>query len=279
MPDVRENRLIWNTPSSWSAQGDEWSGPRGGTELMWYGTLLPRLHAFLPADTILELGPGHGRWTQYLKGVADRLVLVDLAEACIAACRERFGSDGSISYHVNDGKSLDMIADRSIDLVFSFDSLVHAEADVLEAYLNQLATKLTPNGVGFIHHSNMGAYRRAARLARMVPARLRPALTMRRLLVNVYAWRAESTTAELFARLCERAGLVCVAQEKIRWEYGRGLTDAISLFTLPGSRWERPLVAVENRDFMEEAARLAEIGRLYGTTAFPAQATRVNSST
>lgn len=279
MPDVRENRLTWNAPSSWSAQGDEWSGPWGGTEQMWHGTLLPRLHAFLPADTILELGPGQGRWTQYLKEAAQRLVLVDLADDCIAACRERFGPDGNISYHVNDGKSLDMVADRSIDLVFSFDSLVHAEADVLEAYLGQLGTKLTPDGVGFIHHSNMGAYRRAARLARMVPGRLRRPLTMRRLLVNLYAWRAESTTAELFAALCERAGLVCIAQEKIRWEYGRGLTDAISLFTLPGSRWERPLVTVDNPHLMEEAARLAEIGRLYGVASFPEKATPVNSPT
>jgi SAM-dependent methyltransferase len=279
MPDVSENRLTWNTPSSWSARGDEWSGPWGGTELLWYGTLLPRLHAFLPASTILELGPGHGRWTQYLKEVADRLVLVDLAEACIAACRERFGADGNISYHVNDGRSLDMVPDRSIDLVFSFDSLVHAEADVLETYLSQLATKLTPDGVGFIHHSNMGAYRRAAGLARMVPEGLRRALTKRRLLVNLYAWRAESTTAELFAVLCKRAGLVCTAQEKIRWEYGRGLTDVISLFTVPGSRWERRNVVVENPGFMEEAARLAQIGRLYGADSFPGNATRLNRST
>jgi SAM-dependent methyltransferase len=279
MPDVQENRLAWNAPSSWSAKGDEWSGPWGGTAQLWYGTLLPRLHAFLPTETILELGPGHGRWTQHLKEVADRLILVDLAEACIAACRERFGPDGSISYHVNDGKSLDMVPDRSIDLVFSFDSLVHAEADVLEAYLGQLASKLTADGVGFIHHSNMGAYRRSARLARMVPERLRRALTIRGVLVNVYAWRAESTTAELFADLCERAGLVCIGQEKIRWEYGRGLSDAISLFTVPGSRWERANVVVENPGFMDEAARLAQIGRLYGADSFPEKATRLNSST
>ena len=279
MPDVSENRLTWNTPSSWSARGDEWSGPWGGTELMWHGTLRPRLHAFLPANTILELGPGHGRWTQYLKEVADKLVLVDLAESCIAACRERFGPDGRISYHVNDGKSLDMVPDRSIDVVFSFDSLVHAEADVLEAYLNQLAAKLTPNGVGFIHHSNMGAYRRAVWVAKTVPERLRRALTMRRLLVNLYAWRAESTSAELFAALCERAGLVCITQEKIGWEYGRGLTDTISLFTVPGSRWERANVVVENRGFMDEAAQLAQIGRLYGAHSFPENATRLNRST
>jgi SAM-dependent methyltransferase len=279
MPDVSENRLTWNTPSSWSARGDEWSGPWGGTELLWHGTLLPRLHAFLPAGAILELGPGHGRWTHYLRGVAGKLVLVDLAEACIAACRERFGEDGNISYHVNDGRSLEMVADRSIDLVFSFDSLVHAEADVLDTYLRQLATKLTPDGVGFIHHSNMGAYRRSARLARMVPDRLRRALTKRRLLVNLYAWRAESTTAELFAAQCARAGLVPIAQEKIRWEYGRGLTDVISLFTVPGSRWERGNVVVENPRFMEEAARLAQIGRLYGADSFPEKATRRNRST
>ena len=37
-----------------------------------------------------------------------------------------------------------MIQDKSIDFVFSFDSLVHAEAEVIEAYLNQLAMKLQP---------------------------------------------------------------------------------------------------------------------------------------
>jgi hypothetical protein len=46
-----------------------------------------------------------------------------------------------------------MIADGSIDLAFSFDSLVHAEADVLSFYLAQLATKLRSDGVAFIHHS------------------------------------------------------------------------------------------------------------------------------
>jgi hypothetical protein len=49
-----------------------------------------------------------------------------------------------------------MIADRSIDLALSFDSLVHAEADVLSSYLAQLATKLRSDGVAFIHHSNFG---------------------------------------------------------------------------------------------------------------------------
>lgn len=279
MPGVDENRATWNAPTGWVAAGDEWSGAWGGTPLLWHGALAPRLLALLPADTILELGPGHGRWSHYLKELCDELVLVDLAESCVDACRRRFAHESHITYHVNDGKSLSMVPDGSIDFVFSFDSLVHAERDVLDSYLHQLAHKLKPDGIGFIHHSNMGSYRAAAAIARRVPDRLRRRLTQRRLLVNVYAWRAESTTAEGFAELCDHAGLACVGQEKVPWQYGRGLTDVISLFTPRGSCWERPNVVVENRGFMKEAARLARIGELYGTAAFPVLATRAKSST
>lgn len=278
MPSIDANRTAWDAASSWIAGGDEWSGPWGGTALLWHGSLLPRLHAFLPAHTVLEIGPGHGRWTQYLKDLCDELVLVDVAESCIEACRERFADAAHISYHVNDGRSLAMVPD-GVDLAFTFDSLVHAERDALEGYLEHLAAKLAPDGVGFIHHSNMGAYRRAAALARRVPDRARRALVRRRMLVNVYAWRAESVTAESFAELCEQAGLACVAQEIVPWQYGRGLTDAISVLTPHGSRWERPNMVVENRRFMDEAQGLAQIGRLYGSAGFAGKATRVSSST
>lgn len=277
MPSIAENRETWNAPSSWQAGGDEWSGAWGSSELLWHGTLLPRIQAFVPTGTVLELGPGHGRWTEYLKDLCDRLVLVDLAESCIEACRARFADARNISYHVNDGRSLAMVPDGSVDLVFSFDSLVHAEYDALEAYLAQLAAKLTRDGVGFVHHSNFGSYRRAAALARRIPRRPRIVLTRYKLVVDVFAWRAD-TTAEGVAEICARHGLACVAQEKIPWQHGRGLSDALSLFTRRGSRWDREPVVVENRAFMKEAAGLAQVGALYGSGAFPA-ATRSSSST
>jgi SAM-dependent methyltransferase len=269
MPDIQENIATWNARSSWSAGGEEWSGPWGGSELQWWGTLLPRIHAFVPATTILEIGPGHGRWTHYLKDLCDELILVDLAEGCIEACRERFSSAQHIAYHVNDGKSLAMIPDRSVDFAFSFDSFVHAEADVLKAYALELGRTLKPNGVAFLHHSNMGAYRFQAALAEMVPGRLRRPLTARGLLVNLYTWRARTTTAELFEALCARAGLACIVQEKIAWEYGRQLTDAISVATPTGSRWERPNVVVRNPRFMDEARSLARASGLYAASAPP----------
>jgi hypothetical protein len=62
-----------------------------------------------------------------------------------------------------------MVPDDSIDFVFSFDSLVHAEADVMQAYLNQLVRKLKLNGVGFIHHSNIGEYQRVFSISQEHP--------------------------------------------------------------------------------------------------------------
>jgi SAM-dependent methyltransferase len=263
MPELEANISTWNAQSSWSAAGEEWSGQWGGSEAQWWGTLMPRLHSFLPTGTILELGPGHGRWTQYLKDQCDELILVDVAESCIDACRARFQAADNITFHVNDGKSLEAVPSGSVDVAFSFDSLVHAEADVLEAYAHELARTLRPDGIAFIHHSNLGAYPRLTALTKRVPARLRPALIKAGLLVNIYAWRAESVTAEVFARHCENAGLACIGQEKIVWEYGRQLTDVISLCTPRGSNWERPNVAVENPGFMGEARRVRETARIY----------------
>jgi 16S rRNA A1518/A1519 N6-dimethyltransferase RsmA/KsgA/DIM1 with predicted DNA glycosylase/AP lyase activity len=52
---------------------------------MWRGMLRPRINAWVPTGTILEIAPGFGRWTRFLKDVCDRLVVVDLAERCIEA--------------------------------------------------------------------------------------------------------------------------------------------------------------------------------------------------
>lgn len=266
MPAIEDNRAVWTGDWDWSGEGDEWSEWWGGTAAMWFGALLPRIHAFVPARRILEIAPGYGRWTHFLKDLADRLVVVDLAENCIEQCKLRFIEAANIEYHVNDGRSLDMVADQSIDFAFSFDSLVHADADVVGNYLSQLADKLTPDGVGFIHHSNAGSYRLLADLARRTPRRLFGPLLQRGLLFDLPAWRDETGTAELFVEQCERADLSCFAQEKITWQRGYYLIDTLSMFTPRGSRWERPRVVLRNPLFRREARRMASV---YACTSFP----------
>lgn len=263
MAGVDENHALWSEQWDWSDAGEEWSQWWGGTPALWFGGILPRVHAFVPTDTILEIAPGFGRWTHYLKDLCRRLVVVDLTERCIDHCRERFSQSTNLEYHVNDGRSLAMIEDESIDFVFSFDSLVHVDEDVLASYLNQLATKLKPHGVGFFHHSNLGNYRTAKRLtigaARyVIPQRFVKPLVEKGVLVNVGAWRAEHVTAERFAQLCVDAGLSCVGQETVSWEHGSYQIDTLSTFTRPGSKWDRPLRMVRNPGFRREAERMAK---------------------
>src|SRR3954451_3366396 len=210
MPEIDQNLTAWKD-WSWSNEGDEWSAWWGGTPALWYGAILPRIHARVPTETILEIAPGYGRWTQFLKDLSEHLIAVDLSEQCIEHCRERFSDADNIEYHVNDGRSLEMVEDGSIDVAFSFDSLVHAEPDVLASYLRQLARKLKPTGIGSIHHSNLGEYRLINALTLKVPNRLRAPLVRRGALIDIYAWRSPTMTASKFADFCEQAGLSTVS--------------------------------------------------------------------
>ena len=266
MADLETNRAVWNEGWDWARAGDEWSDSWGGTPALWFGGLLPRIHAFVPARSILEIGPGYGRWTEYLKDLCERLVIVDLAERCIEHCRQRFSAAGHIEYHLNDGRTLAAVDDGSIDFAFSFDSLVHAEADVVESYLAELSLKLTPDGIAFIHHSTIGDYGPLNVLSRRLPERVRRPLARRGAILDVYAWRAESGSAARFAAHCEQVGLACVAQEKINWEAGPYLTDALSLVTPRGSRWDRPRKLRRNRRFRSDARHIASV---YSAESFP----------
>ena len=280
MPTVAENLSMWNDAQFWSQNGDEWSEAWGGTKLLWITTVLPRIRPFLPARTILEIAPGHGRFTQFLKNYCERLFVVDLSPLCIEACRKRFSGETHINYYANDGKSLAMIADESVDFAFSFDSLVHVEADVLETYAAQLARKLRPEGVGFLHHSNIGCYPRSVALCRRIPERagdsswlhlmfralgrdggfpLRSYLMSKGVLINTTGLRGNSVTAEKFAAICQRVGLCCIYQERISWAYGRFLIDCLSIFTRKGSSWERSNRVWDNPDFVRDARKVSRL--------------------
>ncbi|HOS97492.1 MAG TPA: glycoside hydrolase family 99-like domain-containing protein, partial [Deltaproteobacteria bacterium] len=233
---IQRNRVQWSN-YEWTEGGDEWSACWGGTEQLWKRTIQPRIASFLPAAHILEIAPGFGRCTQYLVPQCTKLTLVDLTEKCIEACRRRFRGHSHIRYFVNDGKSLDMLEDGSIDFAFSWDSLVHVEKDVMRSYLHELAAKLRPGGAGFLHHSNIGAF-------------LDPATG--KLTVENRHWRGENMSAQLFRDYCQEAGLKCVSQEILAWG-GTVLNDCISVFVKEPGYDPKKTVVVENPDFMEES--------------------------
>jgi len=263
VPTVLENQDRWQH-HKWAQSGDEWSPGHSpeGTDVLWHRTVFPRIRRFLPTDTILEIGPGFGRWTQYLRHLSRRLILVDLSERCIDACRHRFANDEHIEYLVNDGASLDQIEDGSIDFIFSFDSLVHAEADAVGAYLRQAARKLQPRGAGFIHHSNLKAF-------------VDPRTEDVRWFVTQRNWRAPTMSADVFREVCASAGLACESQELVNWLGRRRhadrhrlsghcipLTDCFSVFSTSDTL-VRPTRRVANPTFVNEWRQAVWMAELY----------------
>jgi len=144
MPSLAENREFWGDPDHWSRGGDHWSEDAWGSPYdQWFGSIYPRCFAYLKGR-VLEIATGQGRWTQFLKVRSESLIGVDLSELCVQHCRSRFAGEPNLRFEVTDGLTLPMVEDRSIDFAFSFDSLVHADADVLESYVRELARSSSP---------------------------------------------------------------------------------------------------------------------------------------
>lgn len=234
--------------------------------MQWHGTILPRIRAFLPVHTILEIAPGFGRWTEFLKDYCANLVVVDHSEKCIKACQERFADSSHIIYFVNDGKSLDMIPDNTIDFIFSFDSLVHAEDTIISTYVSQFPRKLKHNGVAFIHHSNLGEYSSYLRMQSIVSKipKLLGVLVRLGILDDARSgWRDPSMTARRMQSYAEENGLQCISQELVTWRTKRALIDCISTISKRDSIWFRDNEVFKNVFFMEEARNLLNLSRLY----------------
>jgi hypothetical protein len=268
MPSIEENRS-WGT-RSWPEQGNEWSWEWGDVETHWYATILPRIRRFIPAKRVLEIAPGYGRWSSFLIDCADEYIGVDLNAECVSACRARFAEASHATFVVNDGKSLAAVADDSINFAFSFDSLVHAEIDVIEAYLHELSRKLSPDGIAFIHHSNLGEYSgMALNLSGLLwvcvhrwPLALK--ILGRLQLTNWRHWRAPSVTSRKVVDVGKATGLVCIGQEIIPWgRHNRRMVDCLSVLTRSGSRWERPNVVVRNPYFMAEARSAHAVSEVF----------------
>src|ERR1700733_8868286 len=209
MPSLPLNRRLWSS-YDWRQAGEEWSVNWGNTGTLWHGTLMPRIASCLGPVRVVELGPGYGRLTSYLKDHCASLVLVDIAANCIDFCCKRFAQDSRIEYVVGDGRSLEFLADGSVDFVFSFDSLVHADLDVITAYLGEIERVIKVGGRAFLHHSNLAA---AGSPAFGTGDHLRAR--------DVSAERVRDVASKL-------ATLHCQLQELISWDESSRLLDCIS---------------------------------------------------
>jgi SAM-dependent methyltransferase len=232
MPELEWNSVYFGGQYDWvqGGGGEEWSRVWGGSEPQWFGSLYPRLHRILPTGTVVEIAQGYGRWTKYLLPLCRHYIGIDVSQQCVEACRQIFAG-AHATFEKTDGLTLPNVQDRSVDFVFSFDSLVHVELDVVKAYVGESLRVLTPNGVAFIHHSNLLPFAGS---------------------VGQPHARATSVSAGNVRDSIASAGGHILLQEIINWG-GDHMHDCLTLFAR--GRLPAPCdpVQLENPRFMEEA--------------------------
>ena len=145
-----ENEAAW-AGWDWSGLGEEWTASPEWKQGLIDDVLLPTIPA---GGTVLEIGPGGGRWSTLLAPRAEQLILVDVTPRVLEVCRERLGDLAHVSYVRSGGSDLPGVADRSVDAVWSFDVFVHVAPLDQAGYLDEIARVLRPGGVAAIHHAD-----------------------------------------------------------------------------------------------------------------------------
>ena len=164
---VEHNRKLWEN-YDWSNSGEEWTLEaktyRGLEPNAWKTSLIDgmMLKYIKKESIILEIGPGAGRWSEMLQGLASRLVLADISKRCLEICKERFKNYEHVEYHLIE-RGLDFIPDSSIDYIWSYDVFVHINPSDIEAYITDFERILKPGGYAIIHHSGQYSSEKDAR--------------------------------------------------------------------------------------------------------------------
>jgi ubiquinone/menaquinone biosynthesis C-methylase UbiE len=188
--DNRERWSGWD----WSSLGEEWTTSEEWKQGLVDEVLLPRVPA---GGTVLEIGPGGGRWSVILAERADRLILVDVSPRVLEVARERLVDAQHVSYVRSAGSDLPGVEDSTVNAIWSFDVFVHVAPVDQAGYLDEMARVLSPGGVALIHHAD-------GRNRGRLPSRT--------------GWRAPMS-ARLFARLARKRGFQ--VEEQLRsWSGG-----------------------------------------------------------
>jgi len=117
-----------------------------------------RYHFALPlarGRRVLDAACGEGYGTALLAGAASQAVGVDVSEEVVAAARRRYGDRANLEYRAARCEATGL-ADASVDLVVSFETLEHV-ADP-EAIVQEAARVLVPGGLFLVSTPNKRVY-------------------------------------------------------------------------------------------------------------------------
>lgn len=103
---------------------------------------------------VVEIAAGYGRNTEILVSISDFVIATDINQECLDKIKQRLLDSNNLSLLKSSGADLSGVPDLSASLVYSFDSMVHFEPEVVESYVKYIYRVLKRGGMAFIHHSN-----------------------------------------------------------------------------------------------------------------------------
>jgi ubiquinone/menaquinone biosynthesis C-methylase UbiE len=147
----RMRRAVREVASPSKFYGLQWGDPEVTGPHMYM-----RDHYVLPyvkSDHVgLEIGPGGGRWTQYLLGFR-QLYVVDYHAELLRELQRRFHT-ANMQFILNHGTDFPGVLEHSVDYVISVACFVHLELHLIAAYLKNIARILKPGGNVFLTYSD-----------------------------------------------------------------------------------------------------------------------------
>lgn len=242
---VDNNLAQWDLRDAWSQDGDEWDGQARACGVSyddWKAGIMARYHSLVArGGTVLEIGPGHGRWSELLIVHAGVLVLCDISPNCLDACRHRLVGRGRLRTHLSAAADLPADLTGAVDAVWSYDCLVHVGPEEFRRYVAEIGRVLRPGGAAVLHHADRpkpGFVAHAARLFGRLWPRGRPSVAAAS---DDHGWRSNVSRRDVRG-WAAAAGLVVERQESTwPWQTPHGaftigvprFGDAITILRRP----------------------------------------------
>lgn len=103
-------------------------------------------------STVLEIGPGGGRWTRYLLA-ARRVYVVDYHQELLEELTRNFARQNLAPVR-NNGSDFPGVPPASVDFAFTFGVFAHLELDTIDQYLASLRSIMKPGANVVLQYSD-----------------------------------------------------------------------------------------------------------------------------
>jgi ubiquinone/menaquinone biosynthesis C-methylase UbiE len=154
--NMYSRRWDLNYSSQYSDLGDEWNDDRTEDRKRDAFYFTSYAERWIDRDsTVLEVGPGGGKWTVRIAPMVKRVIVLDVAEEMLKRTKARCNALGltNVEFLLANGKDFHPLTDDSVDFFFSYDVFVHIALEDTWPYTQEIARVLKPGGRGACHYA------------------------------------------------------------------------------------------------------------------------------